>query len=522
MLALAWVQTRKILDVVGESPSRGVWHALHVFMAVFVFAYGVAAALLWGGYTEILTPLSTAILLLGAVFVLLVVRLGFRTLMGFQDSSRELERELEGRETAIENLRASESAVADANVRMAELYTELEELHEQAVAATQAKTDFLARMSHELRTPLNAILGFAELSKRRGLKPEERDQHLDIILNSGNHLLQLINDILDISKIEAGQMSLQEEVFELRALLRETVAMFQPRAADKRIALELVAGDELPAGVVGDARRLQQVLINLVNNAIKFTDEGRVSLRVEGAPDGDSHRLRFEVRDTGQGIGAHELATLFEPFTQTETGKRAKSGTGLGLAICHEFVSLMGGELTVESERGVGTRFRFELRVTAAEIAAPRAAASARKVIGLRRGQPERRVLIADDQPVNRLLLRHLLEPRGFALREASDGLEAVALARQWAPHVVLMDIRMPRLDGFAATRQIKAALEPAPVVIALTAGVFGQELAEIEAAGCDAVLGKPFEASKLLEILALQLDISWEYESTPAIAAGQ
>ncbi len=518
MLVVASLRTRRLLRLLARSPKRNLWTVLYGLISGFTLAYFAAAALLYLGETERFIELLSLILLLGTVFVLVVVYSGYHTIDELQRGSAELEQDLMGSETTLTQLRVSETAAAEANARMAELYVELEEMHEQAVAATQAKTDFLARMSHELRTPLNAVIGFAQLLKRGDGTPEDDAQKLDIILRSGNHLLQLINDILDISKIEAGQMTLEEEAFDAQELARTTAALLQPRAAEKQLEFEVAVADGTPTWVRGDRRKLKQVLINLINNALKFTARGGVYVRVSGGPEGDGIRLRFEVRDTGPGIAAQELETLFAPFTQTEAGKQAKTGSGLGLAISSEFVRLMGGELAVESELGVGTRFMFDAQLKPGGVIA--ANKKTRGIVRLRPGHPERRVLIADDQPVNRLLLKLLLEPLGFAVREAVDGVEAVAVTREWSPHVVLMDVQMPGLDGYDATRQIKAELAEPPAILAVTAGVFSEERARCEEAGCDELLSKPLEANKLLETLARHVEITWEYDTERAQAA--
>jgi signal transduction histidine kinase/CHASE1-domain containing sensor protein/AmiR/NasT family two-component response regulator len=379
---------------------------------------------------------------------------------------------------------------------------------EQAEAANRAKSSFLANMSHEIRTPLNAILGFAQvLGRDPQLNQTQRDR-LTTIRRSGEHLLTLINDILDMAKIEAGRLTIQIAPFDLYRLLAETEEIFRSRAHDQGIALSVESAG-LPRMVEGDRLHLRQVLINLIGNAIKFTTAGTVTLRVERATGAD---LRFSVLDTGMGIAPEEMTRLFEPFNQTASGRQVQEGTGLGLALCHQYVRLMGGELTVDSTPGRGSCFSFTipLRETQTqELAAP---PSETPVVGLAPGQPVCRVLIVDDRADNRAPIRALLEtlnpqPAVLEVREAADGQEAVAVWEDWQPQVVFMDMRMPVMSGEEATRRIKAlmAARPAAVqslIVALTASAFDEHRARFLACGCDEFARKPFVAEELFAIL--------------------
>ncbi|MCB9753234.1 MAG: response regulator [Myxococcales bacterium] len=512
ILAVSIAQTRRLLPLIKRRPCRPIWGVLLGLMVAFALAYLAAAALLSRGLTGPFIALSGVTCCLGALFTLLVARVGHTALADLRSETSDLEHRLQGKESALHDLRESESAVADANARMAELYAELEDLHERALVATQAKSEFLTRMSHELRTPLHAILGFAELIARGRSTPAEDREHTQIIVRSGTQLLQMINDVLDISKIESGRATLERARVDLDELLRATGELFRVRAEEKQLEFELIREDGLPRFVLADGQKLRQVLINLIGNAIKFTARGRVSIRARPRDEQEGRlRICFEVADTGEGIDGTELDRLFDPFTQTESGRRAQTGSGLGLAISRQFVELMGGALTVESERGVGTRFAFEIDFE--RTTAPTSAATdAREIAGLAPGQPRYRVLIAEDHRVNRLLLIRLLRPLGFELREAADGQEAVELAREWSPHVIFMDIRMPVMDGYEATRRIKSALAEPPVIIALTAGVFEHERARIDASGCDGLLSKPVRARALLDMLGERLGITWTY----------
>ncbi|WP_295449405.1 CHASE domain-containing protein [uncultured Thiodictyon sp.] len=380
---------------------------------------------------------------------------------------------------------------------------------EQAEAANRAKSIFLANMSHEIRTPLNAILGFAQvLARDTDLKVPQRDG-LATIQRSGEHLLTLINEILDMAKIEAGRMTCQVAPFDLHQLITETEAFFRQRARDRGLALT-VEQSPIPRLVAGDKLRLRQVLINLVGNAVKFTAAGAVVLRVEAAAGAG---IRFSVADTGMGIAPEELARLFIPFSQTERGRQVPGGTGLGLALCTQYARLMGGTLTAESAVGEGSCFSFTIPLRpAGGDDAPVEVQLQLPVVGLAPGQPPCRVLIADDIPNNREPLRALLtglnpQPPVLEVREAADGREAVAVWEAWQPHVVFMDMRMPVMSGEEATRQIKALIAARPgavqtIIVALSASAFDEHRERFLACGCDEFARKPFLAEELFAIL--------------------
>lgn len=408
-----------------------------------------------------------------------------------------------------------EAKVAERTRKLAEAKEAAEVARKAAEDANQAKNIFLASMNHELRSPLNAILGFSALMQREaraGLQPltSSQLQNLGRIQRSGEHLLTLITNVLDRSTLEAGRLTITPTSVDLAALLDEVAQMFALMAAEKGLWLRVERDPQLPRRIRTDVVRLRQVLINLLSNAIKFTEEGgvtvAVALRLADTPASEAGQLWFEVADTGPGITPEDLPRLFEAFAQRGSA-HARAGAGLGLSISHEIVRLLGGELTARSIAGGGTRFRFALpaqAVTAEELPAPEAE---RRTIVLAPGQPEYRILVADDNEPNRRLLRQILEPLGCEVREARDGAEALAIWQAWQPQLIWMDVRMPVLDGAAATRHIKATPQgQATRVIALTANVVGEEDAQELTAGYDAILRKPFREDELLALMERHL----------------
>jgi PAS domain S-box-containing protein len=417
-----------------------------------------------------------------------------------------------------------------------------------AEVANRTKSQFLANMSHELRTPLNIILGFTQLLTRDALRngtasPQEhrllatqQQEYLDTIARSGEHLLELINDVLEMSKIEAGRASLNETSFDFHRQLQTLDDMWQLKARAKGLHLTIERQAAVPQYAIADERKLRQVLMNLLSNAIKFTKTGQVNLRVEvrlhtpsteytDGTDGNNscsdQRLCFEVEDTGSGITSDELANLFDAFAQTESGRQSQQGTGLGLAISQEFVRLMGGNLTLVTAVGQGTTFRFELPlVMPSETSEPNdnavenfPAQTQQQVIGLAPDRPSYRLLVVEDQRESRQFLVQLLEPLGFEVRQAVNGQEAIDLWASFAPHLIWMDLRMPVLDGYAATRQIKAQpLGQTTVIIALTASAFEEERALALAAGCDDFIRKPCRAAEIFDKMAHYLGVRYQY----------
>ncbi len=402
---------------------------------------------------------------------------------------------------------------------------ELSRAKEAAEAANRAKSQFLASMSHELRTPLGAILGFSELMTRDPDLTDGQRQSLAIINRSGEHLLDLINDVLDLAKIESGRTTLQEHAFDLHRVLADLADMFRLRAAAKGLELRMTVAADVPNQVLGDERKLRQTLINLLGNAVKFTAAGSVSLHVQRVGEEDPPRLRFTVQDTGQGITAADLERIFEPFMQGVNDGATPEGTGLGLPISREFARLMGGDLIVSSTgvAGQGSRFEMEIVLQQAQMTQEDGSPLAvPPIIGLEPDLGEHRLLVVDDDFDNRKLLADLLSGLGFAVETAENGQQAIEIWQAWQPHLIWMDIRMPVLDGHEAARRIKAlATPPAPVIIAVTASIFEDDRALLLADGCDDFVRKPFYVADILERLARHLGLRLIYaDKTTASAA--
>ena len=383
------------------------------------------------------------------------------------------------------------------------------EARQTADAANRAKSEFLANMSHELRTPLNGILGYAQILLRDKALGERQSAGLNVIRQSGEHLLTLINDILDLAKIEAGKLELSPGDLPLAAFLRVIGDIISVKAEQKGLDFILDIAPEVPAGIQADEKRLRQVLLNLLSNAVKFTDHGQVSLRVHFLPPA---RLRFEVQDTGVGIGQEQLDTIFQPFEQVGEMRRRAGGTGLGLAISRQFVRLMGGEIRIESRIGQGSTFWFEL--DAPVVKAEAAALPAETIVTGYTG-PRKTVLVVDDVAENRAVAIDMLRPLGFTIVEAVNGYEGLEKARVLQPDLILMDIVMPEMGGLEAMRRLRQGPAGKEVpVIAISASASGDNQASSLAAGANAFLPKPVDLEQLLTQIGALLKLTWTYES--------
>jgi signal transduction histidine kinase/ligand-binding sensor domain-containing protein/CheY-like chemotaxis protein len=392
-------------------------------------------------------------------------------------------------------------------------------LQKEAETANQAKSIFLANMSHELRSPLNAILGFAQIITRSQKLDKENQENIGIINRSGEHLLSLINQVLDLSKIEAGRTTLNENHFDFYRLLDDLEDMFHLKADDKHLQLLFERAPSVSQYIYTDELKLRQVLINLLNNALKFTIDGGITVRIHSKTIETELKqqravIEFAVEDTGPGIAPDELDDLFTAFIQTATGKQAQEGTGLGLPISRKFVQLMGGDMVVNSEVGRGTRFQFQIQCQLSEASQIKLSAHEKRIIALVPNQPRYRILIVDDKWTNRQLLIKLLNPLGFELKEAENGQQAIDIWDEWQPHLIWMDMRMPVMDGYTATQQIKAHIKgQATAIVALTASVLEEERAVVIDAGCDDFLRKPFKENDIFDMMHKHIGVEYIYD---------
>ncbi len=399
---------------------------------------------------------------------------------------------------------------------MLNMMEDLKDARARAEAGSQAKSIFLANMSHELRTPLNAILGFSQLMRTDSQATKKQLENLNIINRSGHHLLQLINDVLDMSKIEAGRMQLDLQDLDLGELVRDVIDMMRLRAEGKGLSLVLAQDSSFPRFIHGDGPKLRQILINLVGNAVKFTETGEITVHLyadNGEP--DTFVLHGEVRDSGPGISPQDMERIFMPFQQTSVSD-TQNGTGLGLTITKKFVQTMQGAVSVQSEPGRGSVFSFSVRVGQAETytVAEAVVDKTRRIIGLAPNQQQRSILVVEDNFESRLLVKTLLTQTGFLVQEAENGEQAVAIFKKWQPDFIWLDMRMPVMDGYEAASQIRSLPGGKQVkIVALTASAFKEQYGKILAAGCDAVLHKPFRTGELFSVMKKYLSVHYVYK---------
>ncbi|ELS31698.1 MULTISPECIES: hybrid sensor histidine kinase/response regulator [Pseudanabaena] len=416
-------------------------------------------------------------------------------------------------------LQSSFHTLAQANIqleqRVEERTAELVEAKKKADNANQAKSEFLANMSHELRTPLNGILGYAQILGRMNSLPEKASQGVNIIHQCGSHLLTLINDVLDIAKIEARKLELAPKAIYLPALIQGIVEISQIRADQKRLDFIYEADRNLPLGIITDEKRLRQVLINLLGNAIKFTNEGSITLKVTPLKINENNtHLRFAVTDTGVGIAPDDLQKLFRAFEQVGDRSRQAEGTGLGLAISQQIVQLMGGQIQVESQLGVGSTFFFEIVLPLATDWNQQQNLSAGNIVSYL-GE-KKKILVVDDRWENRGVILSLLEPLGFIIAEAENGLDGLEKIRMDLPDLIILDLSMPVMDGFELLKHLRndQNLHHLKVIVS-SASVSNIDRQMSVEAGGDDFLAKPVHAKDLFNALATHLQITWNYEET-------
>jgi signal transduction histidine kinase/ActR/RegA family two-component response regulator len=397
---------------------------------------------------------------------------------------------------------------------------ELSEARDAAESSNRAKSIFLANMSHELRTPLNAILGFTQLMNNDTSVPDHAKQNLAIINRSGEHLLSMINDVLDLSKIEAGKVELKEEPFDLTQTVEDIGEMIRARAREKHLEVIIDIDPNVEQYIKADLGKLRQILINLLGNSVKFTNDGGIALRVRTlrSPENKAFvTLDIEIEDTGPGIPKDKLKTIFIPFIQVGSVKSSLKGTGLGLTISQSYAKMMGGKVSVKSTEGNGSTFKLQVN---AEVVSKEMVNNTEinesVVIGIEDGEPDYRILIVEDNDDNAILLSTLLTQAGLNTRIAKDGKEGTEVAEAWRPHFIWMDMKMPVMTGYEATRFIRSQTWGKEIVIAaFTASAFSDQENDIFDAGCNCLVRKPFRSQEIFKTMSKYLGVRFKYSKT-------
>ncbi len=389
---------------------------------------------------------------------------------------------------------------------------------ERAEAADRSKSNFLAMMSHEIRTPLNTILGFTQLLLRTHGLNELQKQYLKNISNSGEHLLNLINNVLEVAKIEGGHLTLNRHVFDIHALLHEIESLFRLRLESKKVSFSVKTHGIIPSLIITDEGKLRQILINLLDNATKFTHAGHVQLRVRAKQvQGLPTRLFFRIIDTGIGIAKEDQKKLFMPFQRGQMSRHSSYGSGLGLTICQTFLQLLGGKIRFKSQLGRGSVFSFDIPVEEAPTESDRKRYLLRRVIGLGNDQPAYRLLIVDDQEDNRELLFTMLSSLGFQIHVVADGAQTLREASAWQPHLILVEMRMAKTDGCEIIRQLRAGKKLANIkIIALSGGVVDDDLPLALKVGADDIISKPFREAELFDKIGKLLAVDYKFAREP------
>ncbi|MEI8204829.1 MAG: response regulator, partial [Bacteroidota bacterium] len=396
------------------------------------------------------------------------------------------------------------------------------EMATQAEIANKSKSIFLANMSHEIRTPLNAIIGFSQLMDRDPQLTSVQREYITSITRAGEHLLTLINNILELSKVEAGRVTLNPTNVDLHALFKDVEMIFKERAQSKNLQFIFETANDLPHFVV-DESKLRQIFVNIIGNAIKFTDEGGVTVRARVDKTGNEiSKLIVEIQDSGPGIEDSELKDVFKHFVQTSAGIKKGSGTGLGLVLSRELALLMGGNITISSHVGKGSVFTFQVEIKEGKNEVVETLA-VKRVICIAKDEPTYRILVVDDKIENMKVVVNLLKLVGFETSEASNGEEAIVKFEEWNPDLILMDMRMPVMDGYEATRRIKATEKGKQTpIIALTASAFEEDQKKTEAIGMQGYIRKPFRENELFTTIGKVLGVNYVYENETNFKQGK